>query len=195
MEEARIASLENTDNNLTKKENIYLLVSCIIIGILFDLLFYGKPLGLSYPLFTITIYSILFWNMRDNLKFRFDFNWLLGVPVIALSFTYMIFSNIVFTALNFIAVPILLVAHTVLLTSNNRYEWHKPRFIFDLIYGVIVRPMANFLMPFFIITKIFRRRTEPGRFAVAGKVFAGLLVSVPILLVVISLLASARSSI
>ena len=102
-------TLKDGKGNILKKENIYLLITTLIVGILFDVLFYGKPFGISYPVFVLVFYSALLWNFRKSLNFKLDFGWLLSIPVLSLSLAYFIFSNKVFMVLNFIAVPVLAV--------------------------------------------------------------------------------------
>lgn len=191
MEDIQVTQIKSSDDPLIKKENIVLLFCSVGLGLLFEVLFYKKTLGLSYPLFAIAFYATLFWNLRERLDFKLDFKWLLSVPILALSFAYLFFANELFMALNFLAIPVLIVAHTLLLTANHRYSWFESGFLTDLIYGMIARPLLNFIKPFSIISRAARRKTEPGRFAVAGKVLVGLFISIPLVMVIVSLLASA----
>ncbi|MHB8126826.1 MAG: DUF4153 domain-containing protein [Desulfitobacteriaceae bacterium] len=191
MDQIKIQQLESKHECLAKKENIYLLICSLILGLLFNLLFYGKPLGLSYPLYIIALYTVLFWNMQNNQQLKFHLRWLLGIPIIALSFSYLIFSNQIFAVLNFFMIPILLVAHTLLLTSNSRYKWYETKFLVDILHGVVARPLANCLKPFSLISKVAKRGINPGKFSIAYKVLIGLLVAIPLLIVIVPLLASA----
>ncbi|WP_407314349.1 DUF4153 domain-containing protein [Desulfosporosinus sp. SB140] len=191
MDQINMQPLDNKSEGFAKKENGYLLISALILGLLFDFLFYGKPLGLSYPLYIIALYSFLFWNMRNNQQGQFNRKLLLGIPIIALSFTYLIYSNWIFTVLNFFIIPILLVAHTLLLTSNNRHEWFKSQFLMEIIHGIVARPLANCLKPFYVISKFAQGRANLRKLGVAGKVLAGLLIAVALLIVIVPLLASA----
>ncbi|TGE34380.1 hypothetical protein E4K68_01445 [Desulfosporosinus sp. Sb-LF] len=81
----------------------------------------------------ITLYALLFWNMRHTQPLKIDAKLLLGIPIIALSFTYFIYSNPIFAVLNFLMIPSLLVAHTLLLTSNHRYKWFESRFLLEVL--------------------------------------------------------------
>lgn len=191
MEQNNIQQLESKDEGLENKRNVYLLIGSLALGLLFNLLFYGKPLGVSYPLYISALYSILFWNMPKNQKLKFDFTGLLGISIIALSFSYFFFSNPVFAVLNFFMIPILLVAHTLLLTSNNQYKWFESQFLMDLLYGIFARPLGNFLKPFSLISKLAKKRATLGKFTVLGKVLTGLLISIPLLIVIVPLLVSA----
>jgi hypothetical protein len=133
-------------------KNLYLLLGSLALGLLFDFLFFDKPLGMSYPLFIIALYFFLFWNINCNLNWRptlkLDFILLLGISIIALSLTYILFSNPIFTVLNFFMIPILFVTHSLLLTSNNQHKWFESLFLADLLYGFTYRPLRNCLKPF-----------------------------------------------
>lgn len=195
MEQMSIEQIEIKDEGLAHKKAIYLLIGALALGLLFDLLFYRKPLGVSYPLYIVALYSFLFWNINWNIKkkqrLKFNFTALLGISIIALSLTYFFFSNPIFQVLNFLMIPILLVAHTLLLTSNNRYKWFESQFLLDLLYGIFARPLGNCFKPFSLITAKVKRRANWGKSTVAGKVLVGLMITLPLLIVIIPLLASA----
>ena len=173
------------------KGNTLLLIWALALGLLFNVLFYDKPLGLSYPLYVTALYFVLVWNIRKYQKVRFGLTWLLGISIMALSFSYLLFSNEIFAALNFLVILVLLVAHSLLLTSNNRHKWFESSFFVDLLYGIFARPFMNFLKPFSLIARVVKQRTNLGKFGTAGKVLAGLLITIPLLIVIIPLLASA----
>ena len=191
MDQINLQQVEIKNEVLEHKENNYLLICALIFGLLFNFLFYGKPLGLSYPLYIIALYTLLFWNLRINQPIKIDATWLLGIPIIALSLSYLVFSNQIFAILNFFMIPILLVAHTLLLTSNNHYKWFESQFFVEILRGVVIRPFANFLKPFSLISKGLKCGVNPDKFRVARKVLAGLLVAIPLLIVIVPLLASA----
>ena len=58
-----IQEINCQDENLMNKKNLYLLLGSLALGLLFDFLFFEKPLGLSYPLFITALYFFLFWNI------------------------------------------------------------------------------------------------------------------------------------
>jgi hypothetical protein len=191
MEQINLQPTESKDNYLTGKENIYLLLYSLFLGLLFNFLFYGKPFGLSYPLYIAALYGILFRNMQKNQQLKFSWTWLWGIAILALSLTYFIFSNEIFTFFNFLMIPALLVAHTLLLTSNNRYQWFEPWFLADMLQGMFVRPLANCLKPFLLLAKITKHEAHSDKFRVTRKVLTGILVAIPLLIIIIPLLSSA----
>lgn len=191
MNEMKTQEPETTDKGLVKKESAGFLICAFILAILFDLLFYGKPLGVSYPVYMIALYSILFWNLHNHQALKFTWSWLLAIPVLALSFTYFVFSNPIFTVLNFLMIPILFFSHTLLLTSNNRYKWFDFRFLADIFYGMIFRTLANSLKPFSLLSKLSLSRIKSGKFSVISRILLGILISIPLLVIIVPLLASA----
>ncbi|MCX7708474.1 MAG: DUF4173 domain-containing protein [Clostridia bacterium] len=177
--------------NLLTKENVILLACSLFLGVLFDFLFFDKPMGISCPIFVVVFYGILLWNMKKHLVLKLDFAWLLSIPVLALSLTFLIFSNNVFRVLNILAIPILIVAQTVLISRNNKYRWYSAKFASDVIIGLFGNTLVHVFKPFMILSGLIKRKAAPGKYAVASKIFIGLLISIPLLLVVTMLLASA----
>lgn len=151
MEQTHIQLTENQIEGLSNKKGITLLLGSLALGLLFNLLFYKKPLGLSYPLYITALYTFLFWSIKKKPKLKLDFTSLLGISIIALSFTYFFFSNPFFHVLNFLLIPILAVAHTLLLTSSSRFKWFEASFLLDMLYGIFIRPLENCLKPFSLL--------------------------------------------
>ena len=176
-----------------KKEDVYILISSVLLGVLFNILFYNKPLGISYPFFVIVFYIAFLWNLRQKISFRFNFGWFLTLPIIALSSTYLIFSNQVFAALNFLMIPILIIAQTILINEQNNHKWYDARFIKDIFYGIFNRAFGYTSRPFVVGLDAMRIRKSHGKYDVIKKVFIGLAISIPLLLIIIALLSSADS--
>lgn len=190
-----IQEVDCQDENLMNKKNLSLLLGSLALGLLFDFFFFEKPLGLSYPLYITALYFFLFWNINRNIEkkptLKLDFNLLLGISIMSLSLTYFFFSNPIFAVLNFFMIPILLVTHTLLLTSNNWHKWFEALFLADLLYGFTYRPLKHFLKPFLLITSKARSSASLSKYSVAGKVLVGFIVTIPLLIVIVPLLASA----
>ena len=182
---------EEAKKTVVNKEDIYLIVCSVLLGVLFDILFYKKALGISYPLFVIAFYLVFLWYLRDKITFKFSFGWFLSIPIIALSATYFIFSNQIFATLNFLIIPILIIAQTILITQKNKHKWYDARFIEEIAYGIFKRAFSYTLKPFVIGLSSLRIRKSNEKYDVIKKILIGLTISIPLLIIIISLLASA----
>jgi len=174
-----------------KKGDIYILVCSILLGVLFDILFYNKPLGISYPLFVITFYGAFLWNLRSKITFRFNFGWFLTIPIITLSFAFFIFSNQIFSALNFLIIPFLIIAQTILINEENKHQWYDARFLKDIFYGIFDRAFSYTSKPFVVGLSSLRIRKSDAKYDVLKKVLIGLAISIPLLMIIVALLSSA----
>lgn len=181
--------IENSESG--NKKSIMLLVACMVLGVICNILFYQKSLGVSYPIFVLCFYGVFLWTQRDNLKVSFDFGWLLSIPIVMLSLTYLIFSNMVFWVLNFMAIPILIVAQTILLSKTNSYSWFQAKFLKDILKGIFSRTLSYIPRPFKIFADFITKKTSLGKYNTLNKVLLGLLISLPLVFVVVSLLTSA----
>ncbi len=186
-----IVSNEDEKINVFKKEDIYLIVCSVLLGVLFDIMFYEKALGISYPFFVIAFYVVFLGALRHKIAFKLSFGWFLSIPIIALSATYFIFSNQIFAALNFLIIPILIIAQTILITQENNYNWYDARFIKDIFYGIFNRALGYTSKPFVMGLNSLRIRKSHGKYDVVKKILIGLAISIPLLIIIISLLASA----
>jgi len=191
MEDLMGVQKEEANKTVVKKEDIYLIICSVLLGVLFNGLFYRKALGISYPLFVFAFYLVFLWNLRDKIAFKFSFGWFLSIPIITLSSTYFIFSNQIFSALNFLIIPILIIAQTILITQENKHKWYDVKFIEEILHGVFNRALSHTSKPFVIGLRSLRIRKSNEKYDVIKKVLIGLAVSIPLLLIIISLLASA----
>lgn len=191
MEDLITVQKEATIKSVINRDDIYLLFCSVLLGVLFDILFYKKALGISYPLFVIAFYLVFLWNLRRKVVFKYSFGWFLSIPILALSATYFIFSNLIFATLNFLIIPILIIAQTILITQENNYKWYDSRFIKDIFYGIFNRAFSYTLKPFVIGLSSLRIRKSNEKYDVIKKILIGLTISIPLLIIVISLLASA----
>lgn len=177
--------------DIVKKENVYILVGAIVLAVIFNILFYKKGFGISYPIFVLFFYGVVIFTQRDKIELKLNFGTLLTIPIILLSLTYALFSNWIFKVLNFMIIPILIIAQTLLITNNNYYKWFDARFIFDLLGGMLLRSLLYVSEAFVLLSEISKRKIRSGRASTVTKIIAGLVLSIPLLLVVISLLSSA----
>lgn len=174
-----------------KRRRRLLLVPALLLGILFDYFFYGKPLGVSYPLYVLLLYGAFFYALRGEAVPKPGAGRLLFLPVFALALTFALYVNRGFMVLNFLLLPLLLIAHTVIAAGGNRFAWCDIRFVADILEGLFGRTLGNIAAPFRALKELLPAGTEPGRYETVKKVAAGLAVSAPLLLVVVLLLSSA----
>ncbi len=191
MEDLITVQKEAIIKTVVKRDDINLLVCSVFLGVLFDILFYKKAIGISYPLFVIAFYSVFLWNLQRKITFKYNFGWFLSIPILALSATYFIYSNQIFATLNLLIIPILIIAQTILITQGNNHEWYNSRFIWDIFNGIFNRAFSYTAKPFRIVLNSLQIRKSNEKYDVLKKILIGLTISIPLLIIVISLLASA----
>lgn len=179
------------DENVTKKGDLYILAGSIILAVIFNILFYKKGLGISYPIFVLAFYGVVLFTLRDKIVFKISFGTLLTIPIVLLSLTYMLFSNWIFRVLNFMIIPTLIFAQTLLITNNNYYKWFDTKFIFDLLSAMFLRTLNYIFKPFVLVSEMKKRKVKSDKNSIVNKVIIGLLLSLPLIFVVVSLLSSA----
>jgi len=171
-----------------------LFAGAFALGLLFVWLFYGKQPGISIPLFVIAFYVLLLAYARPTLKKESMFGWFMSIPVLMLSLTYFFYRNEVLMVLNILILPVLILLQTLLITGVNSYNWYSPAIIIDLILGIFYRCTVHILKPFKLLSKILHGKSgdnsEKSK-SLGMRILAGLLLSVPIVLILLALLSSA----
>ena len=138
-------------------------------------------------------YAWIVWELKERIRVHVDPEFLLFVPIVLLSFTFFLHSNVVFQALNFLIIPVLIVAHTLRLANLKRKAWDHVQFAGDLINQVVVQSLKNILIPFQMIFGSWFLKKANGTMQSSLKIMLGLLISLPLVIIVITLLSSADS--
>ena len=173
---------------LEKKKN-WLLLYGLVIGIVFDVFFYNRTLGITYPIFILLILvvtALVFFKAYSGLENR---AWIWAAPILILAVTFAIYSNQVLKLLNFIIIPYLLVMIISLVSTTNRADWSDIRFMADFFKRVFV-PFSYIHMPFITFSRI-QNKSSKNKKRILPRIAIGVLISIPILALIIWLLSSA----
>ena len=177
--------------NITAREIRLFAILALIVGIIFDYLLFEKAIGVSYPLFLAVFYCVFWVASHKRVSFQIDFGWFLFIPILLLSAAFAIHSNPVLLARNSVLIPLLLLVQTTLLVYG--YEWSSvrcvSRFIGRLTDHISVN-VPKVLLELISLAKVANRMAPEKRKSLKN-IFIGLIISVPLLVIVIPLLASA----
>ncbi|WP_308460941.1 DUF4153 domain-containing protein [Brevibacillus formosus] len=175
----------------------WLLLGAFGIGILFDWMFYGKGLGISYLLFVIGLYGLFIWQARQRIQLRFSrkqvFDWIWTLPIFLLALTFFLFSNPHFHLFNLVLIPILFMIQTLLITKRHQAKWYEAGFFMEMVETLILYTPKYTRLPFRLIKERIKDRLDQEKYGVMKKVFIGIGISVPLLVIVLSLLSNADS--
>lgn len=194
MSELSVKSKENRDLPLNK--SVILLLISLLLSTLFNILFYDKTPGISYLIYALTFYVLFFINFKNtdiNIT-KSGLNNINLIFILLLSLTYTLFTNDVFMVLNILSIPLLVVAHTLILTNKSKNKWFKFSFLSDMVYGIFYGAFAFFFKPISMLGKYLKISTDKSKYTNLKKISLGLLISVPLLFIIIPLLSSADSA-
>ncbi len=177
--------------NITAREIRLFAILALVAGIIFDYLFFEKAIGISYPLFVAVFYCIFWVASHKRISFQIDFGWFLFIPILLLSAAFAVHSNPVLLARNFVLIPLLLVLQTTLLVY--KYEWSSVRSIVRFLGRLFRQFFGNAPKVFLEVISLAKvaYRIAPEKRKTLKNIFIGLIISTPLLLIVIALLAEA----
>jgi len=173
-----------------ERKKYWILLYGLIVGISFDVLFYDKTLGISYPVYVVLILLIFIASFWGSLRKLNNLIWFFAVPILLLAATFFIYSNQILKILNYLIVPFLVIMFSSLAAGVNKSDWSDIRFIGDIVKRVFV-PFGFIHKPFVTLFRLNVREGREGRSRVLPKVLLGILISVPVLAIIIWLLSSA----
>jgi hypothetical protein len=174
-----------------KTDFIFFLL-CLCLGIVAEESFFRGQIGISYFVFIAVFYSTFFWRFRGFSFTHQRLGYLVLICIWLLSASYFIHMNFFFYALNILAIPILVIFHLVLITSQKSLRWNKPVFVYYIFRRLIESIKYNFSFLGSIV-KFLKKGMDESRYEVWKKILTGVLISIPVLFVVLQLLMSADS--
>jgi len=173
-----------------ERKKYWLLLYGLIIGVLFDIFFYNKTLGISYLIFIVLILVMLLVSFWGSLKKLNNLAWLFIVPILLLSSTFFIYSNQILKTLNYLIVPLLIIILSSLVSNSNKSDWSDIGFLGDIVKRIFV-PFRFIHRPFLALSRITDQSSKDSKTRILPKVIIGILISIPVLAIILWLLSSA----
>ena len=158
---------------------IYIFILCIWNSILF----YNRQLGVSVILFIIPLLILLSYSLRNKIKNKKGL--LFIIPIIFLSLTYMVYDNLVFNLLNFIAIPILFILMYIY-TIKPTYNINT---LINDLFRIIFKPINKIAEVYNLVSMNLNKRFKVSK--ENKKHIKSILMVLPIILMVLYLLSSA----
>jgi hypothetical protein len=159
------------------------------LGLLADLLFYGRPLGLSFPLFVAALVGALLLLARaQGVPARIGTLWLLG-PLGFFAAMVALRANPVLTAINLVTSLVLLALLAAFFAQDRLEATTLPGYPLAVTYALgmaLARPPTA-------AVAAGREVDARGRIGVARRVLVGLGLALPLLVLFAALLSSADS--
>ncbi|CAM4484147.1 DUF4153 domain-containing protein [Paenibacillus typhae] len=167
------------------------LAAALLLAIVHQYLFFGHKPGVSYPIFVVLFYCFMLYYAKDQLRPLkwFDYVWLAAIFLLAM--TFVLFSSWFFFGLNLLVLPALILLHMTYLLSYRRPSWSGIQLIGAALEHFFAQGPRHWPTVFSVIRRTGGEGLKNERKQVYLKVLAGLLLSFPLLLIVVSLLSSA----
>lgn len=179
------------DLKIEKIDWLFIFMS-LIVGIMAEESFFRGQIGISYIAFVVVLYSIVFYRFRSNTFSHQRFGYLVLICIWLLAISYYLFDTELFHVLNIIAIPALVIFHLTLITSPQKTAWNNLSFIFHAVRRLFegIGYSGRFIK---YLTSRMKQRTNKKHYDVWMKVLIGVIISVPILFIILTLLISADS--
>ncbi|MFJ2042687.1 DUF4153 domain-containing protein [Paenibacillus taichungensis] len=167
------------------------LLSALMLAIIHQYLFYGKDIGVSYPIFVILFYGFMFLFARDRMRPLTMIDAFMAGVVLMLALTFLLYDNEPLRIFNFLIVPGLIILHMTYLVGRKQRQWWDIGLIGTAMDHLLPQSIRHWGTVASIVVKTGGRGLGKTQKTAAFKVFIGLIASVPILIVVVALLISA----
>ncbi|AIQ68388.1 DUF4153 domain-containing protein [Paenibacillus graminis] len=181
------------DQTVPKPERaLQALGAAFLLAVLNQYLFYGKMPGVSYPLFVCLFYVFVLHFAKDKLRKPAVVSYIWLGAIVLLSLTYALFANWFFFGLNLLVIPALILLHMTYMLSYKLPSLRGPLLIGAAAEHFFAQSLRHWGTAPRIIRRIFGgAKLQDERKQVVVKVLIGLGISLPLLLIVTSLLSSA----
>lgn len=187
--------MERSDYPITPHRTLAVLAAGLALAAVHQYLFYTHGYGISVPLFVCLFYVYARLCAPERLRRPITwFGWLLFALIVLLSLSFVLFANPLFSALNLLLLPCLIVAHVTYLFAPHKRDWGDLRLVQDALDHLIPQALRHLATAAKLPGVLGYFKLKNQRKQAIGKVLLGLLLSLPLLIIVISLLTSADSS-
>lgn len=169
---------------------VWALVAGLVIGLVGNLLFYGKEIGLSFPLFVLLLVGAVLLSARvKGASLRWRNLWLL-LPLLFFAGMIAVLASPSLLMSNGLAVLALGALGLFYLTSERHVDTDGAM---TYLTGVFEASLSTFIVPFFTLADGWGWLRQRGRRrpTALGAVLRGLLLAIPLLLIFALLLSSA----
>jgi hypothetical protein len=167
-----------------------LLSYSIIFGLLFNFLFYQSAVGISFPIFVGVVFYLFIKVLQDTDRFEKSTIWFFAIPILLLSLRFFLSDNYIFHFFNLMAVVCLFIGMTLILSGKEQGNYAHILFPFKIL-GSIFAPIQYFAKPYTYLYHWWVLGKKESSYTELKKVILGLLISLPLLMVILSLLSSA----
>lgn len=175
--------------NSMKNRDLWFLLICFALGLLAEMSFFHGRIGISYPVFLIGFYTVVFMRFKYSFHHR-RIGLLMMVCVWILSANYLFYDIHFFQGMNMLFIPAFVFTHLILITSPIPLKWGKPRFIITLFEKLVEAYIYIFSFIRDRIKNVFLK-SERKTVGIVARILLGFVIAVPLLVIVIVLLMSA----
>ncbi|WP_052352986.1 DUF4153 domain-containing protein [Neobacillus dielmonensis] len=174
------------------KKDGFFFVLCLLLGMLAEESFFRGQVGISFIIFIIAFYTVFFWRYRAISLSHQRLGYLVLCCVWLLAASYMLNDNALFRVLNILIIPGLVIFHLVLVTSPNQIKWNQPAFVTFILLRIFAAIKYIFQFAAAVGTGV-KQGAKEDKLVIWKKVLIGIVISIPVLFVVLTLLMSADS--
>lgn len=168
------------------KDRVFVFGAFALGFLLFEFILF-EGFGIGVTAFVAAFYGVVFWYLSGKPGgFERKGLWLL-VPIGLLSACFALYDSMVLSALNFLLLYALVALQLTWMTGNRLYRTSLPGLAVDMVHAGVVLPFSDLPAPF----RALRRDASGGKRGRLGSILIGLALSVPIVIIVLALLASA----
>jgi hypothetical protein len=180
------------EKEISKSDWLFLL-ACLFLGIISEESFFrGFEIGISYLVFIVVFYGVFYWRYHHFSFSHQRLGWFVLICIWLLAATYFMHNTPFFYFLNIMVIPGLVLFHIVLITSPHQMQWNRLPFVAYLFSRLIEAIKYNRAF-----ASSYRKNAKKGmdqsHLQILKKVIIGLIISIPVLAVVLTLLMSADS--
>ncbi len=174
----------------SKGKKLLALLMALGLGLLFNYFFVWQSIGISGLIFTIAIIAAGKYLIGDKGGKNKFVGYVFLTAALLLAISYSIFNNLSLRALNAIAIPLLLTAYFLVI----RYEGAEKldiAFITGIFKQVFSRAFIGASRIFSFGKELISEKSKLRKDSNTNKILLGLLISIPLLIIILMLLAEA----
>ncbi|MDP4091182.1 MAG: DUF4173 domain-containing protein [Bacillota bacterium] len=174
--------------SIKNREALLGLLLAVLAGILLDRVLLNGLGGFGFSILMCSLIVLYLVMLRGNLKLKGNSGLLWFIPISVMIFRSTFYDNEIIHGLNIMFLPIVMTGGALAVWFHN-LEYHRP--ISNICSHIFAYPLLNLLKPLSVIKKLLPSRKDLKGVKINPHFLAGVLLSIPLLLIVLAFLSSA----
>ncbi|WP_099188414.1 DUF4153 domain-containing protein [Tepidibacter mesophilus] len=181
---------DEIDSEIKFKDKLKIIIASILLGILFRYFYNGDSIGISEMIFVSLFTLACVYSVKDNINLKSKFSNFILLFIFIMCLNFCIYNNNLIKLFNFFLIPIAISAYIITIRYPN-IDYMSLKVITQIRKRLLNFPFNNMKKIFYFSKQAVNFNKTRTNHDNIKNILIGVVISIPLLVIIITLLASA----